>query len=37
VLLATGLELGEGEVRLKESALGEVRVPAFEIVELRRR
>lgn len=37
VLLATDLVLGDGEVKLKESALGEVRLPAFEIVELRRR
>lgn len=37
ILQATGLALGEGEVKLRESALGEVRVPAFEIVELRRR
>ena len=36
-LLATELALGDGEVRLRESALGEVRVPAFEILELRRR
>ena len=37
VLLATGLALGDGEVKLKEPALGEVRIAAFEIVELRRR
>ena len=37
VLLATELALGDGEVKLKEPALGEVRMPAFEIVELRRR
>ena len=36
-LLATEMTLGDGEVKLSESALGEVRVPAFEIVELRRR
>ena len=36
-LLATDLVLGDGELRLRESALGEVRVPAFEILELRRR
>ncbi len=35
-LLATDLALGDGELRLRESALGEVRVPAFEILELRR-
>jgi hypothetical protein len=37
ILLATELALGDGEVKVKESALGEVRLPAFEIVELRRR
>jgi hypothetical protein len=29
--------LGDGEIKLSEGALGEVRVPAFEIIELRRR
>jgi len=37
ILLATGLALGDGEVRLQEPALGEVRLPAFAIEELRRR
>ena len=36
-LLATELTLGDGELRLRESALGEVRLPAFEILEVRRR
>jgi hypothetical protein len=36
-LLASNLVLGEGEFRLQEAAVGEVRVPAFEILELRRR
>ena len=36
-LLASDVKLGDGELRLSESALGEVRVPAFEIFELRRR
>ena len=36
-LLASDVKLGDGELRLRESALGEVRVPAFEIFELRRR
>ena len=36
-LLASEVKLGDGELRLRESALGEVRVPAFEIFELRRR
>ncbi len=37
VLRASELALGDGELQLKEPALGEVRVPAFEILELRRR
>lgn len=37
ILLATELTLGDGELRLREPALGEVRVPAFEILEVRRR
>jgi len=37
LLLGTNLTLGEGEVKLREPTLGEVRVPAFEIIELRRR
>src|ERR1043166_648457 len=36
-LLLSDLALGDGELRLRESALGEVCVPAFEILELRRR
>ena len=36
-LLGSTIVLGDGEIRLQESALGEVRVPAFEIIELRRR
>lgn len=37
LLLASDIVLGDGEIKLRESALGEVRVPAFEILELRRR
>jgi hypothetical protein len=37
VLYASGFSFGDGELKLKEAALGEVRVPAFEIVELHRR
>lgn len=37
LLLASDITLGDGEIRLRESALGEVGVPAFEILELRRR
>ena len=37
VLRGTAVNLGEGEIRLREPALGEVRVPAFEIVDLRHR
>ena len=36
VLRAPAIALGDGEIKLRESALGEVRVPAFEIVEFRR-
>jgi hypothetical protein len=36
-LLATQLAVGDGELRLRETALGEVRVPMFEILEVRRR
>lgn len=36
-LLASDVKLGDGELRLRESALGEMRLPAFEIFELRRR
>jgi hypothetical protein len=36
-LVATELTLGDGELRLSEPALGELRVPAFEILEVRRR
>jgi hypothetical protein len=34
---ASELALGDGEVKLKEPSLGDIRVPAFEILELRRR
>lgn len=37
MLHAYEVALGDGEVKLRESALGEVRIPAFEILELRRR
>ena len=37
MLYAYEVALGDGEVKLRESALGEVRIPAFEILELRRR
>jgi hypothetical protein len=37
LLLASQVGLGDGEFRLRETALGEVRVPAFELRELRRR
>jgi hypothetical protein len=37
MLLATQLAVGDGELRLHEAALGEVRVPMFEILEVRRR
>jgi hypothetical protein len=37
VLRASAFSLGDGEFKLREPALGEVRVPAFEIVEFRRR
>jgi len=37
VLRASDVTLAEGEIRLRESALGEVRLPAFEILDLRRR
>ncbi len=37
LLLVSDLALGDGEFRLREAALGELRVPAFEILELRRR
>jgi hypothetical protein len=36
-LLASEVSLGDGEFRLREAAVGEVRVPAFEVSELRRR
>jgi hypothetical protein len=36
-LLVSDLALGDGELQLREAAVGEVRVPAFEILELRRR
>jgi hypothetical protein len=36
VLLGTALSPGEGEVKLAEEAAGVVRVPSFQIVELRR-
>ncbi|HTD68296.1 MAG TPA: hypothetical protein VK846_17360 [Candidatus Limnocylindria bacterium] len=36
-LYLSDLALGDGELRVQESAMGEVRVPAFEILELRRR
>ena len=36
-LLASEMALGDGEFKLRESALGEVRVPAFEVFEIRRR
>jgi hypothetical protein len=34
---ASELTLGDGEVKLREPSVGEIRVPAFEILELRRR
>ncbi len=37
VLLATAMSFVDGDVVLREPALGEVRVPAFQIAELRRR
>jgi hypothetical protein len=37
LLLASEVGLSEGEFKLREPALGEVRVPAFELRELRRR
>jgi hypothetical protein len=37
LLLASDLTLGDGEFKLREAALGEVRVPAFEVLEIRRR
>ena len=37
LLLASDLALGEGEFKVREMALGELRVPAFELRELRRR
>ena len=36
-LLATQLAVGDGELRLREPALGELRLPAHEILEVRRR
>jgi regulation of enolase protein 1 (concanavalin A-like superfamily) len=36
-LLANEIAFGDGELRVREVALGEVHVPAFEILELRRR
>lgn len=36
-LLATQLTVGDGELRLREPALGELRLPAHEILEVRRR
>jgi len=37
VLRASEVTMADGEIRLRESALGEVRLPAFEILDLRRR
>jgi hypothetical protein len=37
MLLGSEVALGDGEIKLREAALGEVRIPAFEIVEFRRR
>jgi len=37
VILGLAFTLGDGEIRVQESALGDVRIPAFEIIELRRR
>jgi regulation of enolase protein 1 (concanavalin A-like superfamily) len=37
MLRASDVALGDGEIKLREFALGEVRVPAFEILELHRR
>lgn len=34
---ASEVTLGDGEVKLREPSVGEIRVPAFEILELRRR
>ena len=36
-VLASELAVGDGELRLSEPALGELRIPAFEILEVRRR
>lgn len=36
-LLISEIALGDGELLLREAAVGEVRVPAFEILELRRK
>ena len=36
-LLATQLTVGDGELRFREPALGELRLPAHEILEVRRR
>ena len=36
-LLATQLAVGDGELRFREPALGELRLPAHEILEVRRR
>jgi hypothetical protein len=37
VIRASEFTLGNGEIKVKEPALGEVRVPASELIELRRR
>jgi regulation of enolase protein 1 (concanavalin A-like superfamily) len=37
VLRGSEVTMADGEIRLRESALGEVRLPAFEILDLRRR
>jgi hypothetical protein len=36
-LIGSDLALGEGELRFREAALGALRIPAFEILEMRRR
>ena len=36
-LLLSEITLGDGELRVREGAVGEVHVPSFEILELRRR
>lgn len=37
VLRASDLSFADGEIRMRESALGEIRLPAFEILVVRRR